>query len=113
MTTAAPASEAPVEEAPAGSVPAPRALLGGPVIWAGIALGTAVTVLAVLHGIRLPGLQVVLSVALTWLLLIVVAVTVAELLRRHHRAIGPARAGGTGSGVPGSRAATPGGAWTR
>ena len=39
-----------------------------------------------LHGIRFPGLQVVLSVALTWLLLIVVAVTVAELARRHHRA---------------------------
>ena len=41
-----------------------------------------------MHGIRFPGLQVVLSVILTWLLLIVAAVTVAELLRRHHRAMG-------------------------
>ena len=39
-----------------------------------------------MHGIRIPGLQVVLSVLVTWLLLIVVAVTVAELARRHHRA---------------------------
>ena len=40
-----------------------------------------------MHGVRFPGLQVVLSVILTWLLLIVLAVTVAELLRRHHRAM--------------------------
>ena len=40
-----------------------------------------------MHGIRVPGLEVVLSVILTWLLLIIVAVTVAELLRRHHRAL--------------------------
>ena len=43
------------------------------------------TVLAVMHGIRFPGLEVVVSVVVTWLLLIVVAVTVAEQLRRHHR----------------------------
>ena len=48
--------------------------------------GPPITVLAVLHGIRFPGLQVVLSVIVTWLLLIVLAVTVAELARRHHRA---------------------------
>ena len=41
-----------------------------------------------MNGIRIPGLEVVLSVAVTWVLLIVVAVTVAELLRRHHRAMG-------------------------
>jgi hypothetical protein len=86
MTAATPAGKAPAGKAPTGSAPAPRALIGRAVIWAGLAAGTAATVLAVMHGIRIPGLQVVLSVILTWLLLIVVAVTVAELLRRHHRA---------------------------
>ena len=70
-----------------GGAPAARTrFLGRAVIWIGLALGTAATVLAVMHGIRFPGLQVVLSVLVTWLLLIVVAVTVAELARRHHRA---------------------------
>jgi len=71
-----------------GPAPAPvkAPLLGRPVVWAGLATGTAVTVLAVVHGIRFPGLQVVLSVLVTWLLLMVLAVTVAELARRHHRA---------------------------
>ena len=59
---------------------------GRAVLWIGLAAGTALTVLAVLHGIRLPGLQVILSILLTWALLIVLAVTVAELARRHHRA---------------------------
>jgi hypothetical protein len=77
---------APAGKAPTGSVPAPRALTGRAVIWLGLAAGTFATVLAVMHGIRFPGLEVVLSVAVTWLLLIIVAVTVAELLRRHHRA---------------------------
>ena len=56
-------------------------------VWAGLAAGTAVTVLAVMHGIRIPGLEVVLSVLATWVLLMVLAVTVAELARRHHRAL--------------------------
>jgi hypothetical protein len=72
---------------PAGSVPAARAPIGRAVIWTGLALGTAMTVLTVMHGIRFPGLEVVLSVILTWLLLIIMAVTVTELLRRHHRAL--------------------------
>ncbi|MGA2826520.1 MAG: hypothetical protein ABSF03_10390 [Streptosporangiaceae bacterium] len=59
--------------------------LGRAVIWIGLALGTAATVLAVMRGIRIPRLEVVLSVSLMWVLLIIVAVTVAELLRRHHR----------------------------
>ena len=61
--------------------------LGRAMVWIGLAAGTAVTVLAVLHGIRIPGLQVVLSVLATWVLLMVLAVTVAELARRHHRAL--------------------------
>jgi hypothetical protein len=88
MTSAAPAGKAPTGTAPTGSVPAPRALAGRAVIWIGLALGTAATVLAVRHRIRIPGLGVVLSVTITWLLLIIVAVTVAELVRRHHRAAG-------------------------
>ena len=60
--------------------------LGRAMVWAGLAAGTAITVLAVMHGIRIPGLQVVLSVLATWVLLMVLAVTAAELARRHHRA---------------------------
>jgi hypothetical protein len=65
-----------------------RALVSRAVIWAGLALGTAVTVLAVMHGIRVPRLEVVLSVLATWALLAVLAVAAVALLRRHHRAIG-------------------------
>ncbi len=65
-----------------------RTLVTRAVIWAGLALGTAVTVLAVMNGIRIPRLEVVLSVLATWALLTVLAVVVTEMLRRHHRAIG-------------------------
>ena len=81
MATATPSKTAD-RDTPATRTP----FLGRAVIWIGLALGTAITVLAVMHGIRIPRLEVVLSVIITWLLLIVVAVTVAELLRRHHRA---------------------------
>ena len=64
-----------------------RTLVSRAVIWAGLALGTAVTVLAVMNGIRIPRLEVVLSVLATWALLALVAVAAGELLRRHHRAI--------------------------
>ena len=37
-----------------------RTLVSRAVIWAGLALGTAVTVLAVMNGIRIPRLEVVL-----------------------------------------------------
>jgi hypothetical protein len=65
-----------------------RALVSRAVIWAGLALGTAVTVLAVMNGIRVPRLEIVLSVLATWALLALLAVVAVELLRRHHRAIG-------------------------
>jgi len=64
-----------------------RALVSRAVVWAGLALGTAVTILAVMNGIRIPRLEVVLSVLATWALLAVLAVAAGELLRRHHRAI--------------------------
>jgi len=84
MATATPSKATDSSTPAAGAPKAPP--LGRAMVWIGLAAGTAVTVLAVMHGIRLPGLEVVLSVALTWVLLIVVAVTVAELARRHHRA---------------------------
>ena len=87
MATTAPGSKAPEQERPADDSPAGQALTGRAVIWAGLAAGTAITVLAVLHGIRVPGLQVVLSVLATWALLVIGAITAAELLRRHHRAL--------------------------
>ena len=87
MATTAPGSKAPEQERPADDSPAGQALTGRAVIWAGLAAGTAITVLAVLHGIRIPGLQVVLSVLATWALLVIGAITAAELLRRHHRAL--------------------------
>ena len=65
-----------------------RKLVSRAVIWAGLALGTAVTVLAVMNGVRVPRLETVLSVLATWALLAVLAVVAVELLRRHHRAIG-------------------------
>ena len=87
MATTAPESKAPDKERPADESPAGGALTGRAVTWAGLAAGTAVTVLAVLHGIRVPGLEVVLSVLATWALLVILAITAAELLRRHHRAL--------------------------
>jgi hypothetical protein len=66
--------------------------LSRPVVFAGIALGTFVTVTAFASGYRPPasGLAALLAGALTWLLLAALAVTVLEVLRRHHRAIGRA-----------------------
>ena len=46
-----------------------RTLVSRAVIWAGLALGTCLTVLAVRNGIRVPRLEVVLSVIATWALL--------------------------------------------
>ena len=89
-TPAAKAPKAPPPETAGSGTPAARAPkappLGRAMVWAGLAAGTAITVLAVMHGIRIPGLEVVLSVLATWVLLMVLAVTVAELARRHHRA---------------------------
>ena len=93
MTTAA-GSKTPDSKTPDDSkapdsdgTPAKTPAVGRTVLWTGLVLGTAVTVLAVMHGIRVPGLEVVLSVLATWVLLVILAVTAAELLRRHHRAL--------------------------
>ena len=63
-----------------------RTLVSRAVIWAGLAVGTCLTVLVVMHGIRVPRLEVVLSVLATWALT-VLAVAAVALLRRHHPAI--------------------------
>ena len=85
MATATPSKTEGSGTPAAGAPKAPP--LGRAMVWIGLAAGTAVTVLAVMNGIRIPGLQVVLSVLATWVLLMVLAVTVAELARRHHRAV--------------------------
>lgn len=60
------------------------------VVFTGIALGTFVTVTAYVNGYRPPasGLAALLAGVITWVLLAALAVTVIEVLRRHHRAIG-------------------------
>jgi hypothetical protein len=73
--------------ADSGAAGTGRTGLSRAVIWTGLALGTAVTVLAVMNGVRVPRLETVLSVLATWALLALLAIAVAELLRRHHRAI--------------------------
>src|SRR5260370_16648726 len=64
-----------------------RTLVTRAVIWTGLAVGTCLTVLAVRNGIRVPRLEVVLSVLATWALLTVLSVAAVELLRRHHRVL--------------------------
>jgi len=64
-----------------------RTLVTRAVIWTGLAVGTCLTVLAVRNGIRVPRLEVVLSVLATWALLSVLSVVAVELLRRHHRVL--------------------------
>lgn len=78
------------------------------VLFAGIMLGTCLTVLAYMDGARLavPGLPhligVTLGAVLVWLALAAAATWLAELLRRHHKAIA---AGGWRHGKRGTLAA--------
>jgi hypothetical protein len=69
---------------------AARRGLSRAVVFTGIALGTFVTVTGYVNGYRPPasGLAALLAGVITWVLLAVLAVTVIEVLRRHHRAIG-------------------------
>ena len=53
----------------------------------GFAAGTALAVCATRHNVHVPGLAGFAAGAATWLLLVIVAVTTAELLRRHHRTL--------------------------
>ena len=64
------------------------------VLWTGIALGTCLAVLAITDGVRLriggmPSvLGAVLGAAVVWALIVLAAVALAELVRRHHRTVG-------------------------
>jgi hypothetical protein len=59
-------------------------------VWTGIALGTALTVLAMINGARLriggmpAWLGVSIGAVIAWVLIVLTAVTLAELTRRHH-----------------------------
>jgi hypothetical protein len=74
-----------------GTAEAARTGLSRAVIWTGIALGTAVAVLAISGGARpqIGGppswLGAVLGVLLVYALIVGAAITVAELTRRHHK----------------------------
>ena len=57
-------------------------------LWTGIALGVFLATEAVLHGLVLPlSLGVLADAALTFLLIVALAVVLGELTRRHHRTV--------------------------
>ena len=68
------------QKAGTGRLPA-----GAAVLWTGLALGTFLAVLALTHGVMLPGLNGFLAAVLTFVLLLAAGVALAELTRRHHR----------------------------
>jgi hypothetical protein len=72
----------------AAASPPGRLPVSAPVLWVGLALGTFLAVLALTHGVMLPGLNGFLAAVLTFALLLAAGVVLAELTRRHHRAIG-------------------------
>jgi hypothetical protein len=86
-----------------------RTLISRAVIWTGIVLGTALTVLAMWNGVRLriPNIPsivgAVLGAVITWVLFMAVAALLSELTVRHHRA---ALRHGWRYGQEGARAAT-------
>jgi hypothetical protein len=58
------------------------------VLWTGIAAGVFVAVEAMVHGVFLPfALGVLADAALTFLVIVALAVVLAELTRRHHRTV--------------------------
>jgi hypothetical protein len=59
-----------------------------PVLWTGIAVGVFLAVEAIVHSGVLPlALGVIADAAITFLLIVAAAVVLAELTRRHHRAV--------------------------
>ena len=67
--------------------PARRLPVSAPVLWAGIALGTFLAVLAVRHGVMPSLFGGFADAILTFLLLLAAGVGLAELTRRHHRTV--------------------------
>jgi hypothetical protein len=73
---------------PAASRPGRRLPVSRAVLWAGIALGVFLAAEAMIHGLVLPfSLGVIANAALTFVLIVVLAVAMAELARRHHRTV--------------------------
>ena len=76
-----------VSQKPAASWAA-RLPVSPAVLWTGIALGVFLAVEAVVHGLVLPlSLGLLADAVLTFLLILALAVVVAELTRRHHRTV--------------------------
>jgi hypothetical protein len=67
--------------------PASRLPVSRPVLWTGIALGAFLAAEALLHGLVLLGLNAIISAAITFVLIVALAVVLAELTRRHHKAV--------------------------
>ena len=68
--------------------PASRLPVSRPVLWTGIALGAFLAAEALLHRLVLPlGLPGFAGAAITAVLIVALAVVVAELTRRHHRTV--------------------------
>jgi hypothetical protein len=90
-TTPGAASDQAAGSGEAGAAAAATAGLSRAVVWTGVALGTAVAVLAMTSGalLRVGGLPawagVILGAVIVWALIVAAAVTLAELTRRHHK----------------------------
>ena len=67
--------------------PPRRLAVSAPVLWTGLALGTFLAVLALTHGVMLPGLNGFLAAVLTFVLILAAGVALVELTRRHHRTV--------------------------
>ena len=68
--------------------PPSRLPVSRPVLWTGIALGAFLAAEALLHRLVLPlGMPGFVSAAITAVLIVALAVVVAELTRRHHRTV--------------------------
>jgi hypothetical protein len=79
------------------------------VLWTGIAVGVFLAVEAMVHGLVLPlSLGLLVNAALTFLLIVALAVVLGELTRRHHRTVlwGVRRHGGSALGWLAAKAGT-------
>jgi hypothetical protein len=92
-------------DADSGAGKTARTGLSRGVAWTGITLGTAVAILAMTDGavLRIDGVPAVLGWflggLLVWALIVIAAVTAAELTRRHHKTVARAAATGTKRGA--------------
>jgi hypothetical protein len=79
-------------DAPGGAAEIASAGLSRAGLWTGMALGTALAILAITNGALLrvggmpPWLGMILGAVIVWALIVTAAITLAELTRRHHTA---------------------------